>query len=142
MLCCCFSSADDAQRDLDAALPALDAAVASLKNLQRNDVVEVKSLQNPPAGVKLVMEVTCIMFDEKPKMKDDPNKMGAFYMAFLQPHSTDSCWKGPCSVRPHAVNFGLRLIKMIHCEHKYPFSLLPCDLICRYNFAKASSYAW
>ena len=68
--------AEDAQRDLDAALPALDAAVASLKNLQRNDIVEVKSLQNPPAGVKLVMEVTCIMFDEKPKMKDDPNKMG------------------------------------------------------------------
>lgn len=42
--------ADDAQRDLDEALPALDAAVASLKNLSRNDVVEVKALQNPPQG--------------------------------------------------------------------------------------------
>lgn len=40
--------ADDAQRDLDEALPALDAAVASLKNLSRNDVVEVKAMQNPP----------------------------------------------------------------------------------------------
>eukprot|EP00878_Enallax_costatus_P026745 GHUV01028731.1.p1 GENE.GHUV01028731.1~~GHUV01028731.1.p1 ORF type:complete len:246 (+),score=81.19 GHUV01028731.1:596-1333(+) len=68
--------ADDAQKDLDAALPALDAAVASLKNLSRNDVVEVRSLQNPPGGVKVVMEATCIMFDEKPKMKDDPNNMG------------------------------------------------------------------
>lgn len=37
--------AEDAQRDLDMALPALDAAVASLKNLSRNDVVEVKSMQ-------------------------------------------------------------------------------------------------
>jgi hypothetical protein len=72
----CVLRTDDAQKDLDAALPALDAAVASLKNLSRNDIVEVKSLSNPPAGVKLVMEVTCIMFDEKPKMKDDPNKMG------------------------------------------------------------------
>lgn len=27
-------------------------------------------------GVKLVMEATCIMFDEKPKMVDDPNKLG------------------------------------------------------------------
>ena len=44
--------ADDAQRDLDEALPALDAAVASLKNLSRNDVVEVKALQNPPQGEK------------------------------------------------------------------------------------------
>lgn len=52
--------------------------MASLKNLSRNDVVEVRSLQNPPAGVKMVMEATCIMFDEKPKMKDDPNKMGAW----------------------------------------------------------------
>ena len=68
--------AEDAQRDLDEALPALDAAVASLKNLSRNDVVEVKAMQNPPAGVKLVMEATCIMFDEKPKMVDDPNKIG------------------------------------------------------------------
>lgn len=68
--------ADDAQRELDAALPALDAALGSLKNLSKNDIVEVRSLQNPPAGVKLVMEAACIMFDEKPKMKDDPNKMG------------------------------------------------------------------
>ncbi|KAL0019092.1 hypothetical protein WJX77_000912 [Trebouxia sp. C0004] len=68
--------ADDAQRDLDEALPALEAATASLKNLSRNDVVEVKSLSNPPAGVKMVMEACCIMFDEKPKMVEDPVKMG------------------------------------------------------------------
>lgn len=36
--------ADDAQRDLDEALPALDAALASLKSLNRNDVVEVRLL--------------------------------------------------------------------------------------------------
>ena len=50
--------AADAQRDLDEALPALEAATASLKNLSRNDIVEVKSLSNPPAGVKTVMEVS------------------------------------------------------------------------------------
>lgn len=44
---------DDAQRDLDEALPALDRALDSLKNLSRNDIVEVKSLQNPPQGVKV-----------------------------------------------------------------------------------------
>lgn len=70
--------ADDAQRELDAALPALDAALASLKNLSKNDVVEVRSLQNPPVGVKKVMEAACIMFDEKPKMKDDPDNMGKY----------------------------------------------------------------
>ena len=34
--------ADDAQRDLDEALPALDAALESLKNLTKNDVIEIR----------------------------------------------------------------------------------------------------
>lgn len=42
--------AESAQRDLDEALPALDRALESLKNLSRNDIVEVKALTNPPAG--------------------------------------------------------------------------------------------
>ena len=33
--------AADAQRDLDEALPALEAALASLKSLNKNDVIEV-----------------------------------------------------------------------------------------------------
>jgi len=67
--------ADSAQAELDVALPALDAALSSLKNLTRNDIVEVKSLRNPPQGVKMVMEATCIMFNLAPKMVNDPNKV-------------------------------------------------------------------
>ena len=59
--------ADDAQRDLDEALPALDAALASLKSLNKNDVTEVKSMKNPPEGVKMVMEAVCIMKKLPPK---------------------------------------------------------------------------
>uniref|UniRef100_A0A8C3XBZ8 Dynein axonemal heavy chain 1 n=1 Tax=Cyanoderma ruficeps TaxID=181631 RepID=A0A8C3XBZ8_9PASS len=59
--------ADDAQKDLDEALPALDAALASLKNLNRNDVTEVRALQRPPLGVKIVIEAVCIMHGKKPK---------------------------------------------------------------------------
>uniref|UniRef100_A0A673G0D2 Uncharacterized protein n=1 Tax=Sinocyclocheilus rhinocerous TaxID=307959 RepID=A0A673G0D2_9TELE len=39
--CVAQAIADDAQKDLDEALPALDAALASLKSLKKNDVVEV-----------------------------------------------------------------------------------------------------
>ncbi|GLC56009.1 hypothetical protein PLESTB_001054700 [Pleodorina starrii] len=77
--------AEDAQRDLDEALPALERALESLKNLSRNDIVEVKSLQNPPAGVRTVMEATCIMFDEKPKMKDDPANVGKKIPDYWEP---------------------------------------------------------
>uniref|UniRef100_A0A452QQ37 Uncharacterized protein n=1 Tax=Ursus americanus TaxID=9643 RepID=A0A452QQ37_URSAM len=59
--------ADDAQKDLDEALPALDAALASLRNLNKNDVTEVRAMQRPPPGVKLVIEAMCIMKGIKPK---------------------------------------------------------------------------
>eukprot|EP00727_Mastigamoeba_balamuthi_P012891 m51a1_g8224 putative dynein heavy chain axonemal (4742) ;mRNA; r:111319-133683 len=59
--------AEDAQRELDEALPALEAAVAGLNSLNRNDITEVRSMVRPPAGVKLVMEAICIMKSAKPK---------------------------------------------------------------------------
>ena len=59
--------AEDAQRDLDEALPALEAATSSLKSLNTNDVVEVRAMQRPPDGVRLVIEAVCIMFEIKPK---------------------------------------------------------------------------
>jgi dynein heavy chain len=62
--------ADDAKRDLDEALPALDAALESLKCLTKNDVIEVRSMQRPPDGVKLVIEAVCIMKGIKPKKID------------------------------------------------------------------------
>ena len=65
--------ADDAQRDLDEALPALDAAVASLKSLKKEDIVEVKALGKPPQGVVMVMEAVCVLFELKPEKVKDPN---------------------------------------------------------------------
>ena len=67
--------ADDAKRDLDEALPALDAAVDSLNSLTKGDIIEVRSMQRPPDGVKLVMEALCIMKNVKPK-KIDGDKPG------------------------------------------------------------------
>ncbi|XP_062843095.1 dynein axonemal heavy chain 1 [Trichomycterus rosablanca] len=59
--------ATDAQKDLDEALPALDAALTSLKSLNKNDVTEVRAMQRPPQGVKLVIEAVCILKGIKPK---------------------------------------------------------------------------
>ncbi|KAL8022251.1 putative AAA+ ATPase domain, dynein heavy chain region D6 P-loop domain-containing protein [Plasmopara halstedii] len=68
--------ADDAQRDLDEALPALEAAVQCLNKLKKSDIDEVKALKNPPHGVKLTMEAACIIFGIKPAIKADPDKAG------------------------------------------------------------------
>ena len=43
------------------AMPALNAAVTALDTLKAQDITLVKSMQNPPAGVKMVMEAVCIM---------------------------------------------------------------------------------
>jgi dynein heavy chain, axonemal len=67
--------AEDAKRDLDEAIPALEAAVESLNSLSKNDVIEVRSMQRPPEGVKLVIEAVCIMKGIKPK-KIDGDKPG------------------------------------------------------------------
>ncbi|DAZ96773.1 TPA: hypothetical protein N0F65_005771 [Lagenidium giganteum] len=68
--------ADSAQKDLDEALPALDAALECLNRLKRSDIDEVKALKTPPGGVKLTMEVVCILFQHKPTMKPDPDRPG------------------------------------------------------------------
>jgi dynein heavy chain len=68
--------ADDAQRDLDEALPALDEAVKCLKELKKADLDEVKNLGKPPSGVKLTMEAVCIMFGVKPEKINDPDNPG------------------------------------------------------------------
>jgi dynein heavy chain len=64
---------DDAQRDLDEALPALEAAVQCLKKLKKDHITEVKSLNKPPAGVRLCLEAICILFQVKAIRKNDPN---------------------------------------------------------------------
>jgi dynein heavy chain, axonemal len=46
----------------------MDAAVASLKSLNKNDITEVKAMSNPSNSVKMVMEAVCIMFGVKTKM--------------------------------------------------------------------------
>jgi len=72
----CTIIKEDAQRDLDEALPALEQAVQCLKKLKMDHLREVKALANPPSGVKLTMESICIMFGIPPIKKNDPDRPG------------------------------------------------------------------
>lgn len=44
----------------------LEAAAASLKALNKNDITEVKAMKRPPIGVLLVIEAMCIVNNVKP----------------------------------------------------------------------------
>lgn len=47
-------------------MPALRAAEASLKALNKNDITEVRAMKRPPVGVIFVIEAICIVKDIKP----------------------------------------------------------------------------
>ncbi len=56
----CFPQAD-CEKNLEIAMPALNAAIKALDTLKQQDITIIKTMQNPPQGVKLVMEAICIM---------------------------------------------------------------------------------
>ncbi|KAJ3027001.1 UNVERIFIED_CONTAM: Dynein heavy chain 6, axonemal, partial [Siphonaria sp. JEL0065] len=75
------SIATEAQRDLDEALPALQAAYKALDALEKKDIAELKVFSKPPDLVLLVLEAICILFKVKPdwesskKLLSDPQLM-------------------------------------------------------------------
>lgn len=66
-----FFFQDDCEGDLAEAMPALEAALSALDTLKPADITVLKSMQNPPALVKLVLESICIMKGIKPERKAD-----------------------------------------------------------------------
>ncbi|RKO95811.1 hypothetical protein CAUPRSCDRAFT_12487 [Caulochytrium protostelioides] len=67
---------DDCEAQLAEALPLLRSALAALDTLKKQDIDLVKSMKNPPDGVKLVMEAVCVMKDIKPDKIPDPSGSG------------------------------------------------------------------
>ena len=64
---------DDAEADLAKALPALDAAVKCLAKLDKSQIVEVKALKKPPAGVRTTLKAVCMLFQIKSVKIADPD---------------------------------------------------------------------
>ncbi|KAJ3183889.1 Dynein heavy chain 6, axonemal [Geranomyces variabilis] len=73
--------AAEAQRDLDEALPALNAAYKALDALDKKDIAELKVFSKPPDAVLMVLEAICTLFKAKPdwdtskKLMSDPQFM-------------------------------------------------------------------
>uniref|UniRef100_G3NDR4 Dynein axonemal heavy chain 12 n=1 Tax=Gasterosteus aculeatus aculeatus TaxID=481459 RepID=G3NDR4_GASAC len=67
---------NECESDLVEAIPALEAALSALDTLKPADITIVKSMKNPPSGVKLVMSAVCVMKDIKPDKIVDPAGTG------------------------------------------------------------------
>lgn len=57
---------DECDANLAEAMPILEAALAALNTLTTADIAIIKTMKNPPKGIKLVMEAVCILKDVKP----------------------------------------------------------------------------
>ncbi|XP_056004113.1 dynein axonemal heavy chain 6-like isoform X1 [Ostrea edulis] len=83
--------ADDAQRDLDQALPALEAAVKALDSLDKNDIAEIRVFSKPPELVQTVMEAVCILNNSKTDWASAKVLLGdANFLKNLQTYDKDS----------------------------------------------------
>jgi len=69
----CAEIKASAEAGLAEALPALDAAVKCLAKLDKSQIVEVKALKKPPAGVRLTLKAVAIMFEIKSVKIPDPD---------------------------------------------------------------------
>ncbi|KAJ3068699.1 Dynein heavy chain 6, axonemal [Podochytrium sp. JEL0797] len=68
--------AENCQKDLDEALPALDAAYKALDALDKKDIAELKVFAKPPDAVLMVMEAICILFKMKPDWENSKKLLG------------------------------------------------------------------
>ncbi|KAM6121199.1 LOW QUALITY PROTEIN: dynein axonemal heavy chain 12 [Pterocles gutturalis] len=76
---------NECENDLAEAIPALEAALAALDTLKPADISIVKSMKNPPSGVKLVMAAVCVMKDIKPERIPDPAGTGGKILDYWGP---------------------------------------------------------
>ncbi|KAJ2998719.1 Dynein heavy chain 7, axonemal [Globomyces sp. JEL0801] len=75
----------DCEHDLAEAIPLLNAALNALDTLKKTDIDLVKSMKNPPGGVKLVMESICVMKEIKPDKIPDPTGSGKMIQDYWKP---------------------------------------------------------
>ena len=82
---------DDAQRDLDEALPALEAANNALNALDKADISELRVFTTPPEMVQTVLEAVCILLGQKTDWKTAKTVMGdSQFLPSLQKYDKDN----------------------------------------------------
>ncbi|KAG8439501.1 hypothetical protein GDO86_005633 [Hymenochirus boettgeri] len=64
---------EECKQKLSVAIPALNAAITALDTLKASDIALLKTMQNPPSGVRLTLAAICILKGIKPEKKVDTN---------------------------------------------------------------------
>ena len=80
----CRAIAENAQQDLDEALPALQEAIKALESLNKKDMTEIKSYSTPPQLVEKVMEAVMILKGNEPTWPEAKRQLSKNHHYILQ----------------------------------------------------------
>lgn len=72
----CQVLAENAQKDLDEAIPALEEAMRALESLNKKDLGEIKAYTNPPELVETVMQAVMILRQSDPTWAEAKRQLG------------------------------------------------------------------
>lgn len=107
--------AENAQHDLDEALPALAEATKALESLNKKDMTEIKSYGRPPALVEKVMEAVMILRGGEPTWAEAKRQLGKFRfesspstvirLGYMQGKETDELRESRANFFLHSTNF-------------------------------------
>jgi dynein heavy chain len=53
--------ASEAQKDIDEAIPAIEASIKALETVERNDLKDIRGMSKPPQLVKFVLEAVSLL---------------------------------------------------------------------------------
>jgi hypothetical protein len=84
---------DECTKELSQAIPAIKSAINALNTLKAEDIRFLRTMKNPPSGVKMVLEAVCIIKGVQPERKSDPKGLGKliedYWSASLRMLSSD-----------------------------------------------------
>ncbi|XP_068166166.1 dynein axonemal heavy chain 2 [Antennarius striatus] len=72
----CKAMADNAKKDLDEAMPALEKAMEALQTLDKKDMREIKSYGHPPALVETVLQAVMTLLGKEPTWAEAKRQLG------------------------------------------------------------------
>ncbi|XP_055954756.1 cilia and flagella-associated protein 47 [Patella vulgata] len=81
----CEAELAECEESLAEALPAVEAALSALNALPKSDIVLIRSMINPPALVKLVLESICVILGIKPERRPVEGQAGKMVEDFWIP---------------------------------------------------------
>lgn len=70
---------EDCEASLAEAMPAMNAAIAAVSSIDKRQLVEIRSMQNPVDKVKKVLEAVCVLLEVQPKEIRDPHSTRKTY---------------------------------------------------------------